>query len=113
VKTILRAAACAAALAWPGAALAIDDGNELYEACRSENNADASFCFGYIQGSMHTLQWWALQTDRCFYQIPDNVTNNQGRDVLLKHLRSHPENRSDPATMLVAAAIMNAWPCKE
>jgi len=44
--------------------------------------------------------------------IPDNVTNGQLGDVLLKHLRSNPETRHEAIYFITPEAFQEAFPCR-
>ncbi len=44
--------------------------------------------------------------------IPENVTNGQVSDVVIKYLRDHPEERHILAAILVVKAMAEAFPCK-
>ena len=42
---------------------------------------------------------------------PNNVTSGQVRDIIIKALRNHPEDRQTDAYILVVAALVEAMPC--
>ena len=46
-----------------------------------------------------------------FYCIPNNVTQGQVLDVIVKFLEDHPQNRHQNATVLISVALRDAFPC--
>ncbi len=42
----------------------------------------------------------------------DGVTNGQVRDVVVKYLKDHPEERHFLASILAVKALSKAFPCK-
>jgi hypothetical protein len=43
--------------------------------------------------------------------MPSGVTVGQMMDIFLKNLRERPERRADPASYIVMASMMDAFPC--
>ena len=106
------------------------DGNELYSACQSENGVMQGFCIGYIIGAIENqpfgayialtpAQMWET-TDEANRVIsvflkhctPENASNEQLRDIVLKHLRTFPEQRHNTARGLVWDALVASFPCE-
>ncbi|ETX13276.1 hypothetical protein OCH239_12630, partial [Roseivivax halodurans JCM 10272] len=105
------------------------DGNELYEACRSENAVMAGFCIGYIVGQVEGQSWGAFvaseqlmpsvntqSANKTINELvghctPDNASNEQLRDVVLAYLSGSPESRHESARVLVWLAMRAAFPC--
>lgn len=104
-------------------------GNELLETCTSEDQVLAGFCLGYIIGYSEGAPWGAnvtlynldpggsvsernkqigLFTGSC---VPAEASNEQLRDVVLKHIIEHPETRHESARVLVWQAYIKAFPC--
>jgi len=104
-------------------------GNELLETCVSDNQVLAGFCLGYIIGYSEGAPWGAnvtlynldpgksvkerneqigLFTGSC---VPESASNEQLRDVVLKHIIDHPETRHESARVLVWQAYIGAFPC--
>ena len=104
-------------------------GNELLETCTSDNQVLAGFCLGYIIGYSEGAPWGAnvtlynldpagsvsernkqigLFTGSC---VPEEASNEQLRDVVLKHIIDHPEARHESARVLVWQAYIKAFPC--
>jgi hypothetical protein len=117
----------AIALESPAVAFGALNGNELFQACTS---SDGSFskgqCVGYVQGvgevgevegiaaandakttlseNRGTVMGWVFCT-------PSKATVRQAVDVVVKFLWDNPARRHFPATVLVARALQEAWPC--
>lgn len=67
---------------------------------------------GYIEGVVDTDLSLCrfLATSGCGFEIPDDVTSGQVYDVVQKYIENHPENRQQPANLLITLAIVQAWP---
>jgi hypothetical protein len=46
------------------------------------------------------------------WSAPEGIDNQGIRDVVVKWLREHPEQRQGPSALLVRAALRDAWPPK-
>lgn len=104
-------------------------GNELYEACQSDDPVLAGFCIGYIISQIEGQSFGAFtvlnqlqEADNAAeineriaaflnYCAPDTASNEQLRDVVAVHLRDNPQTRHDPARFEVWRALMGAFPC--
>ena len=104
-------------------------GNELLETCTSDNQVLVGFCLGYIIGYSEGAPWGAnltlygqnprlsvsqlnSQIDRFTGScVPQEATNEQLRDVVLKHIVEHPESRHESARVLIWQAYIGAFPC--
>ena len=104
-------------------------GNELLETCTSDNQVLAGFCLGYIIGYSEGAPWGAnvtldnLDPDKSVKErneqiglftgscVPGEASNEQLRDVVLKHIIEHPETRHESARVLVWQAYIGAFPC--
>jgi hypothetical protein len=96
-------------------------GNGLLEICAQFDKDSSSFglydngtCLGYIEGVLKgaTLpkgECTATATNWC---VPSDVTLGQIKDVVVKSLRDHPENRQRPSQILIVNAVLKAWPCR-
>jgi hypothetical protein len=89
----------------------ITTGNELLNFCQSggsTNNPDVmtGMCYGYISG---TIQVYALMKSLCPSELS---TNQQFRDIVVRHLENHPETRDQIAPILILDAAQNIFPCK-
>jgi hypothetical protein len=82
-------------------------GNTLLELCESSEVACTAYILGAADGQFSTT----IATSRDLaYCIPDGSTAAQLRDVVLRYLRQHPEERHRLAAVLVASALAGAWP---
>ena len=82
------------------------DGNALYELCSSPGATDQSYCAGYLGGisdSLSSSQHLCVSTE---------VSLRQLKDVVLKYLRDHPEQRGQAAFSVGREALTLAFPCK-
>jgi hypothetical protein len=86
------------------------DGNKLLEYCNTNERAYSWFCSGYIQGASDQLAMRAVASNQpiCF---GSDVEGDQVRDVVVRYLTAHPENRVVAAGGLIKAAIEEAWRC--
>ena len=102
--------------------LSPETGNTLLEHCESGDKQDgdlqinamkAGLCFGYIEGAADILAFDAAAfPNRRLECTPKEVTRGQERDVVVKYLRDHPEERHESAALLVLHALTTAFPCK-
>ena len=69
-------------------------GNTLLEACESKDEFQQAFCLGYIAGASDVDGMdGATFPERRRSCVAESVTNGQVRDVVVKYLREHPEER--------------------
>ena len=64
----------------------------------------AGMFMGYVTG--------VADATRMLYDQPEGVTKGQIAAIVAKYLRAHPENWSEPASDLVVAAMLEAFPIK-
>ena len=84
-------------------------GNELLEFCESKNLAEWGFCSGFVWGAADGHQ---LTSDESVsFCSPEDATSDQMGRVVVKYLRDHPEKLHEYAVLLVAVALIEAWPC--
>ena len=99
--------ALAAALPlWPGAAMALMTGNDLWEPCQ-QATGNGSLCLAYVAGIAEALE---LEGKICLSHR--NVTYDQVTDIVVKYLRDHPEERHYDAARLFGSVLKNTFPCK-
>jgi hypothetical protein len=79
-------------------------------------------CLGYIIGVMDSIgyqQFTVLSPDRrpawqfSFICMPNGAETSQTRDVVVKYLEDHPENRTKDAAVLIFSAMLAVWRCPE
>jgi len=107
---------CAALLLTPVTASArdtvTDDGNELLQTCDDTGYYMQGLCLGLVRGTEATLDEWATANSASPYCRPANVTVGQIRDLVISYIRSTPESRNEPRSLLMIKAQKAAWPCK-
>jgi hypothetical protein len=79
-------------------------GNEILEACKSENYFNRGLCAGYVAGAFDVMQG----VSHC---APASVTAGQVRDVFIKALEAAPELRHQTADRLAHRVFKSLWPC--
>jgi hypothetical protein len=84
------------------------DGNKLHEWCQSENPIS---CLAYVLGVSDVLTGGHFDPK---YKLCDgpNATIRQYRDIVIKYLDDHPEERHVSAWSLVSLALHDAFQCK-
>jgi hypothetical protein len=88
-------------------------GNTLLEACESKAELQQAFWLGYITGSTDVDGMnGAAFPERRRSCIPESVSNSQIRDVVVKYLKEHPEDRHLLAEILVVQALAKTFPCR-
>jgi hypothetical protein len=84
------------------------DGNSLLSACTDPAPNMQSYCLGYIEGVADWLNV-LYHLDNGNGCVPPEVTGIQIRDVVLNHLRTHPQDRHWEGSTLTVIAINKAW----
>jgi hypothetical protein len=83
----------------------LDTGNRLLDMCEDRGSWKI-FCFGIIDGYTDML---SISGQIC----PANgVDVKQTRDIVIRHLRDHPEIRDKASASLARIALTRAFPCK-
>ena len=87
------------------------DGNELCEKCTSSNAFDYGVCVGYVQVVSAYIDFDRVRQGmpQC---LPSTTTAQQIFDEVVQYLQQQPQRRTDPALVLVLAAVSQAWNCK-
>jgi len=91
------------------AAYGTGDGNLLLRECTTDDSTMVLSCIAYISGArdmFDLLQLIGSGGERC---IPQQATNGQVSDVVIRHLRQHPETRHFNREVLILTAIREAW----
>src|SRR5262245_31054242 len=103
-----------ALLATRGAAVAQPDTNSanfILPACREyfsdDTNIQNPFRAGRCAGIIETLRFTGFRT--C---IPQETTNGQVGNVLLRYLDQHPQRLHENFKVLAVEALQRAWPCR-
>ena len=93
------------------------DGNRLYEWCATpEGDPRYSWssinCNGYVTGVIDSLEVAEKAgSGPITVCVPSGATVQQVRDVVLKYLTNHPEQRHTAAAILTILALREAFPC--
>ncbi len=86
-------------------------GNDLLRFCNSHEAFETNICTGYIEGLRDGLMFATVSLkSKPFFAVPDKVSSDQLRDVVVKYLRDNPETRHKPAGMLTIFALKEAFP---
>jgi Rap1a immunity proteins len=111
IRAVLVAASLSSlVIAATTASAGFDDGNALFERCKTYTSDRATepfndgVCAGYIVGATDALDRGSLLC------LPD-VTKGQIIDVVILWLRDHPEKRHLGASSLIGAALKEKFPC--
>jgi hypothetical protein len=93
-------------------------GNDLLKHCGASNEGDVktamyiAACTSYLSGVWNTLKMFEEDNVVGFAKcIPDGVTVDQVRDVVIKRLKDNPKDRHWYAAAHVMYAMAEAWPC--
>jgi len=81
-------------------------GNDLLEHMNKRESANEMLVLGYVAG----VSDFARGDLHC---APLNVTLGQKRDVVHQRLLRDPSTRHRSASLLVALALMEIWPCEK
>ena len=95
-------------------AFANSRGGDLYAACNSPSGTKAdTICTAYLNGYME-----GVDADQAARQqgtpicIPDSVSTDRMRAAVQKFAKEHPDTLNFGSAEFVAAALMEAFPCK-
>lgn len=85
----------------------IRTGNGLLAACTNEDSVLAA---GHCQGFLiATIQSSDLRRE--YFCPPPQSNLGQTKDIVVRYLRLHPEDRHESSSILSIAALAQAWPC--
>ena len=88
-------------------------GNDLLRDCTNDNvRASQSFCVGFIAGAWAgaLIEGSVYHPGKPNFVIPNEANLSQLKDVVVKFLNEHPEQRHLPAGVLVLLALKEAFP---
>jgi hypothetical protein len=85
-------------------------GNRLLSSCNGSSDAELNFCIGYIEGIWDGATVMTL--DKQKFSISNEATSEQLKDVAVKYLKYHPEERHKHASLRVIYALRVAFPSK-
>jgi len=84
------------------------NGNELYDLCRQGSPQ----CGAYILGVVDAVSGFSASMGHPFYCIPTAARGDRVRDVAVRELMAHPEQRHLAAAAIILGAVAQAFPCK-
>jgi len=79
-------------------------GEDLYSACRGNNQFDLGFCIGFIRGHIETTAMF----EPCITAI-GNVSFHQIREIFNKYAKDNPKDWNLPEVRLLEKAITNSY----
>jgi hypothetical protein len=88
-------------------------GNDLYSSCTKKNDFPSE-CSVYLMAIADTMAYAMADGQSVFGLtgcVPAGVTLGQIRDITVQYLYKHSAIRQSIASVLVAAAISEAFPC--
>ncbi len=111
-KFLLAAMVLVAVPYVPVAKAGFVNGNTLLARCRNKFDVyDQAYCVAYIVAITDTLLGKnAVQGHRAC--PPGGIVQGQAFDIAVSWLEAHPQHRQFSANGLVAAALSEAFPCK-
>jgi hypothetical protein len=85
-------------------------GNELLKAYKmSEGGTESNFAGGIVLGMIIGV---STITQGKYHCRPTKVTNGQLSDIVFKYLKDHPEKLHENASLVIAMAYIEAFPCE-
>jgi hypothetical protein len=88
-------------------------GNKLYGWCVDDGETAQAACVQYIVGVADTEAQHEMFKASPWACMPDNLTDGQLRDLVIKYLRDNPAIRHNSAANLVIFALKGAFPCPQ
>ena len=87
-------------------------GNDLLEALRQATGLEHGYALNYIVGVVDAVNGSATREGFCFDLRQEGVKASQIADLVQPFLEKSPQMRDRAASVLVAAALAEVWPCK-
>ena len=92
-------------------------GTLLYRDCHEKTRSIGdAMCVAYIHGFLDGLVIGRVageQNPPVLCPPKDGIEVDQGRLIIEKYLRDHPERLHEEAGLLAAAAMLDAFPCRK
>lgn len=129
MRTICAVAAVTAIGMGGTPAVGLTTGNDLLPICSTADFASQAACSIYVRGMMEGLRLGGMAavvklapglSDEAVMRatfkslgfcLPEKATNQQLVDLLVGHLRSHPEDRHEEASYLMLSILSKTFPC--
>lgn len=88
---------------------------ELYQRCSKQAPpaVDAlafTYCLGYVRAAAHAT---LAGNERAYCYPDEGIAVGEYRTAFMRYYLRHPEVRLSPATIVVALAIGERWPCNK
>ena len=94
--------------AWAG----FISGNRLHGLCQSEiGSKDDTYCIGYVTGVVDAIKGVGKGINGHEFCSPYGITARKLYDVVQKWLDDNPQKRHRIASLLIAMALSETWPC--
>ena len=87
-------------------------GDDLLEALRQETGLEHAYAINYIAGVVDTANGSTTREGFCFDLKQESLKASQIVEVVKPFLEKNPQMRNRPGSVLVAAALAEAWPCR-
>jgi hypothetical protein len=84
---------------------------DLNRLCAAENDINKSWCEGFISGELEIIS--NTPVGGIAACVPPRTTLQKGVAVAKKWLAEHPDQSAQPASVAVAHALAEAFPCKK
>jgi hypothetical protein len=95
----------------PAAVQGLNTGNDVLAVCSSEDIDDGYRCMGFLEGVTRTAGLYGALGSKPRLCLPDAVTLQQARDVAVKYLQDHPDERHHLSAGITLIALVRAFPC--
>lgn len=86
-------------------------GSDLQAVCSSRQVSYELVCHAWIKGFLAGATFTAFQGPHG-YCVPAPWTTSQIAEVLVTHIKHHPEEHSDPAFLVMRRALSHSYPCE-
>jgi len=90
-----------------------ETGTTLLGKCENKAPEYALACTAYIVGVVDGIKkdiFLGRAPDNCW---PKQLAAKEVHDLVIKYLRTYPDQRSFPASLTVSVALNDAYPCKK
>jgi len=87
--------------------------NRMMQHSEERHSDDGDFQAGAYEGYIMGVSDGLMGTSLYYYCPPAKIDKNQLRGVVSKYLKTHSQDLHVPAGALVAAALIEAFPCKK
>lgn len=91
-------------------------GNDLYKQLSAKDELSNVVALAYIAGYIDANAMYSYASSKhelpLLFCPPKGATADQAADIVQEYLRTHAQNRHEPALTLLALAFSQAWSCK-